>query len=122
MWYLDLRVLFAMDSKTKEIIQKLQGCKQEGLTYYQAAQKLLAQGYSQMQIDDAENTFNYNKTQNMDTKLAEISTTSGKPSMFTQSYISTGEMYQSKYSRPALLILVVILTLGVVVALLTGLI
>ncbi len=48
-----------MGDTTKEIIAKLQDYKQQGLSYYQATQQLLESGYTQLQIDDAEDEFHY---------------------------------------------------------------
>ena len=51
-----------MDDTTKEIIGKLKDCEQQGLSYYQAKQQLLKAGYTQLQIDDAEDEFHYTES------------------------------------------------------------
>jgi hypothetical protein len=110
-----------MNDKTADIIQKLQAYKLEGLSYYQATQKLLASDYTQTQIDDAtakKNSVNAQNQNNIDTEGGSVN----KPNLFTQNYSNTGEMYSSKYSRPALLVLVAIVAVGIIIALLAGLI
>lgn len=50
-----------MDKSTEEIVNKLKLYKQQGRSYYQATQQLLKSGYTQTQIDDAEDVFNYSQ-------------------------------------------------------------
>lgn len=48
-----------MDNRSQEIITKLKTFKQQGLTFYQASEKLKQAGYTPAQITDAESKVNY---------------------------------------------------------------
>ena len=48
-----------MDSNSQEIITKLQSYKEQGLTFFQASEKLKQAGYTPAQITDAEKKVNY---------------------------------------------------------------
>lgn len=48
-----------MDNSNQEIITKFQSYKQQGLTFFQASEKLKQAGYTPAQITDAESKVNY---------------------------------------------------------------
>lgn len=48
-----------MSSDSQEIISKLKAFKQEGMTFFQANEKLKSEGYTPAQIVDAESKVNY---------------------------------------------------------------
>jgi hypothetical protein len=110
-----------MDSTTEAIVSKLKEFKQQGLSYYQATQKLLQQGYTQLQIDDAEDSFNYNEasvSSVLEDELQDVPKAS-KPNIFTQNYSSHGELWYPGNSGVALLIFLLIV-IALLVAWLTG--
>jgi len=55
-----------MSDTTEEIISKLKDYEQQGLSYYQATQNLLEAGYTQTQIDDADDEYKYTEPSNVD--------------------------------------------------------
>ncbi len=48
-----------MENANQQLIVKLKAFKQQGLTFYQATERLKQGGYSQEQIDDIADQFNY---------------------------------------------------------------
>jgi len=55
-----------MTNTTDEVISKLKEYEQQGLSYYQATQNLLKAGYTQTQIDDADDEYKYTEPSNVD--------------------------------------------------------